>query len=98
MLALVGGVLGVLLGVAGSLLIEHLTEWKPVVTLGAVSVSLAISCLTGIVFGIYPARARGDDGPRARAAARIAARERWSAAASCIGGSETASLTPCRSG
>ena len=56
MLALVGGVLGVLLGVAGSLLIEHLTEWKPVVTLGAVSVSLAISCLTGIVFGIYPAR------------------------------------------
>jgi putative ABC transport system permease protein len=56
MLALVGGVLGVLLGICGSVLIEHLTEWKPVVTLGAISVSLAISCLTGIVFGIYPAR------------------------------------------
>ncbi|MEO6597495.1 MAG: ABC transporter permease, partial [Planctomycetota bacterium] len=54
-LALVGGVLGVLLGVAGSKLIEQLTEWKPVITFGAVAVALAISCLTGIVFGIYPA-------------------------------------------
>jgi len=46
----------VLLGIVGSKVIEQVTEWKPVVTLGAVSVSLAISCLTGIVFGIYPAR------------------------------------------
>ena len=55
-LALVGGLLGVLLGVAGSFVIEHFTAWKSVVTPGAIIVSLAISCLTGIVFGIYPAR------------------------------------------
>jgi putative ABC transport system permease protein len=55
-LALVGGVLGVLLGVGGSKVIEQLTDWKPVITFGAVAVSLGISCLTGIVFGIYPAR------------------------------------------
>ncbi|HEX5053124.1 MAG TPA: ABC transporter permease [Planctomycetota bacterium] len=54
-LALVGGVLGVLLGVLGSKLIEQVTEWKPVITFGAVAVALGISCLTGIVFGIYPA-------------------------------------------
>ncbi len=55
-LALVGGVLGVLLGIGGSFAIEHFTAWKPVVTFDAVAVSLAISCLTGVVFGIYPAR------------------------------------------
>jgi putative ABC transport system permease protein len=55
MLALVGGLLGVLLGVAGVYGIEQFTDWKPVITPGAVLVSLVISCCTGIVFGIYPA-------------------------------------------
>lgn len=55
-LALVGGLLGVLLGIGGSFVIEHFTAWKSVVTPGAILVSLGISCLTGIVFGIYPAR------------------------------------------
>jgi len=55
-LALVGGILGVLLGVVGSKLIAQATDWKPVVTVGAVALALGISCLTGIVFGIYPAR------------------------------------------
>src|SRR5690606_11752005 len=55
-LSLVGGVLGVLLGIAGSHLIEQVTEWKPVITFEAVALALGISCLTGIVFGLYPAR------------------------------------------
>ncbi len=54
-LALVGGLLGVLLGVAGVHGIEQFTDWKPVITPGAVLISLGISCCTGIVFGIYPA-------------------------------------------
>jgi putative ABC transport system permease protein len=54
-LALVGGLLGVLLGVAGVYGIEQFTDWKPVITPGAVVLSLVISCCTGIVFGIYPA-------------------------------------------
>ncbi|MBL9078239.1 MAG: ABC transporter permease [Planctomycetes bacterium] len=55
-LALIGGVLGVLLGIGGSMLLERFTDWKPVITFGAVAVAMGISCLTGIVFGIYPAR------------------------------------------
>jgi putative ABC transport system permease protein len=55
-LALVGGLLGVALGVAGVYGIEQFTDWKPVITPGAVLISLGISCCTGIVFGIYPAR------------------------------------------
>ncbi len=55
-LALVGGVLGILLGIAGVKVIEHATDWTPVITPAAVLVSLLISCMTGVVFGIYPAR------------------------------------------
>jgi putative ABC transport system permease protein len=55
-LALVGGVLGVLLGIAGVYTIEQFTDWKPVITPGSVVVSLLISCCTGVVFGLYPAR------------------------------------------
>ncbi len=55
-LALAGGLLGILLGLLGSKLIEQVTDWKPVVTPGAVLLALGISCATGIVFGIYPAR------------------------------------------
>ena len=54
-LALVGGLLGVLLGVAGVYGIEQFTDWKPVITPGSVLLSLGISCCTGVVFGIYPA-------------------------------------------
>ncbi|MFO0983429.1 MAG: ABC transporter permease [Planctomycetota bacterium] len=55
-LTLVGGLFGVLLGTGGSFLLNQFTEWHAVVTPEAVLVSLVISCLTGILFGIYPAR------------------------------------------
>ncbi|MFY9343784.1 MAG: ABC transporter permease [Planctomycetota bacterium] len=55
-LALVGGLLGVLLGAIGVKGIEQFTDWTPVITPGAVLIALGISCCTGVVFGIYPAR------------------------------------------
>jgi putative ABC transport system permease protein len=55
-LAAVGGILGVLLGTAGVSLIEQATDWKPVITAWSIALSLGISCLTGVVFGLYPAR------------------------------------------
>ncbi|MCR9243790.1 MAG: ABC transporter permease [bacterium] len=55
-LTFIGGALGVGLGVVGAYLIEQATEWQPVITPWAVSLSMAISCLTGVVFGLYPAR------------------------------------------
>jgi putative ABC transport system permease protein len=55
-LAVVGGILGVLLGIVGVVLIERATDWKPVITAWAIALAMGISCMTGIVFGLYPAR------------------------------------------
>lgn len=55
-LSTVGGLLGVILGIVGVFLLASFTSWEPVITYWAVSVSLVISCMTGIVFGLYPAR------------------------------------------
>ncbi|MEW6743135.1 MAG: ABC transporter permease [Planctomycetota bacterium] len=55
-LATLGGILGVGFGGVGVLVLETLTDWQAVVTGPAVLLSLGISCLTGIAFGIYPAR------------------------------------------
>jgi putative ABC transport system permease protein len=50
------GLMGILLGLVGVQALERLAEWKPVVSGWSVALSLSISCLTGIVFGLYPAR------------------------------------------
>ncbi len=54
-LAAIGGALGVIFGVAMSFVGETFTGWPPVITAWAVALSLAISCSTGVVFGLYPA-------------------------------------------
>ncbi len=51
-----GGLLGIGLGVAGSWLLRSATAWDAVVTPGAVLLAFGVSCLTGVVFGLYPAR------------------------------------------
>ena len=55
-LAVIGGLLGVALGLAGVQLVRSFTEWHAVVTPFSVALSMGISCLTGIAFGLYPAR------------------------------------------
>jgi putative ABC transport system permease protein len=55
-LSTVGGLIGVMLGAAGAALLRTLTDWDAVVTPWALFLSLGVSCLTGIAFGIYPAR------------------------------------------
>ncbi|MCA8975697.1 MAG: ABC transporter permease [Planctomycetes bacterium] len=55
-LTFIGGILGIVLGVGGAMLIERVTDWKPVITPWAVALAMGISCLTGVVFGLYPAR------------------------------------------
>ena len=55
-LSVIGGIAGVGVGSAGVVILEQFTDWKPVVTPWAVALSLGISCTTGVVFGIYPAR------------------------------------------
>ena len=55
-LAMIGGLLGVLLGIGGVYVLRAVTHWNAVITPWALVLSLGVSCLTGIVFGIYPAR------------------------------------------
>ncbi|MCB9896390.1 MAG: ABC transporter permease [Planctomycetes bacterium] len=52
----IGGLLGIALGLGGVWLVETFTEWEAVVTPESVTLSMGISCLTGVVFGLYPAR------------------------------------------
>jgi putative ABC transport system permease protein len=51
-----GGLLGIALGTFGVFLVKTFTDWHAVVTADSVILSMTISCLTGIVFGLYPAR------------------------------------------
>lgn len=55
-LTAIGGLLGVLLGIGGTHVLDAFTDWEPVTTPWAIGLALSISCATGIVFGIYPAR------------------------------------------
>ncbi len=60
-LAMVGGVIGLLLGVSGAVAIaNYSSELQPTVDWGAVVGAIAISATIGLLFGVYPAaRAAG---------------------------------------
>jgi len=50
-----GGIVGVLLGVAGAHFISRFAEWDTIVQPWAIIVSFGLSGLVGIFFGMYPA-------------------------------------------
>ncbi len=54
-LTVIGGLIGVLLGIAISVIITHYAQWPTVFTFWNIFVSLLISGIVGIVFGTYPA-------------------------------------------
>jgi len=54
-LALIGGILGILLGVGGSTLIAMLANWSTLITPGSIAVAFGSSALIGIFFGYFPA-------------------------------------------
>ncbi len=54
-LSLGGGVTGILLGVAGSLLLRWALEWSIVISLFSIGLSFGFSLLIGLFFGVYPA-------------------------------------------
>jgi putative ABC transport system permease protein len=51
-----GGIIGIILGVSASLLIESLTEIKTIVSPFSVILSFFVSITVGLIFGITPAR------------------------------------------
>ncbi len=56
LLSLVGGLIGVGLGVGGSLITARVQHWQPVWVPGAMMLCLGVSLAVGLFFGYYPAR------------------------------------------
>jgi len=56
MLSLVGGAVGVLLGLVGSVLIGRTLGWQMEISLTAILIAAAFSFAVGVFFGYYPAR------------------------------------------
>ena len=54
--SLVGGLIGVLLGVAGSYGIGYLAAWSIVIQPAAIALAFSFAAAVGIFFGFYPAR------------------------------------------
>lgn len=51
-----GGTAGILIGVAGSVLIGSATRWPAAISLQAMALSFGFSFAVGLFFGVYPAR------------------------------------------
>ncbi|HEV3139764.1 MAG TPA: ABC transporter permease [Vicinamibacterales bacterium] len=55
MIAVAGGTIGLILGVAMSRLIASFAGWSTIVTGGSLLLAFSVSVLIGLVFGVYPA-------------------------------------------
>jgi putative ABC transport system permease protein len=55
-MSLIGGAIGLVAGLAGSVMIAHLLQWPTAVPLVAILASVVFSGCVGIFFGYYPAR------------------------------------------
>ena len=55
-LSLIGGVIGIAFGLAGSELISYFAEWRTLVNVESIAVAFGFSALVGVFFGFYPAR------------------------------------------
>ena len=56
MISVTGGVLGVVLGLTSTFIIENILSWPTVVTSNSIIISFTVCAITGIFFGWYPAR------------------------------------------
>ena len=55
-LSILGGVIGIIIGVAGSTVISSLAKWPTIITVFSIVLSFGFSFIIGIFFGYYPAR------------------------------------------
>ncbi len=55
-LAVIGGLCGTVLGVAGSYAIGHFAQWRIEVNTGAIALAVSFAAAVGVFFGFYPAR------------------------------------------
>jgi putative ABC transport system permease protein len=55
-LCLLGGILGILLGIATAILLSRVMQWNTLISPMAVGIAFAFSAAVGLFFGIWPAR------------------------------------------
>lgn len=55
-LALIGGIMGILIGIGASKLLSLIAQWETLISPGAIVVAFCFSAAVGIFFGYYPAR------------------------------------------
>jgi putative ABC transport system permease protein len=55
-LALIGGLLGILVGVGGSYAIGHFADWRTELNAQAILLAVSFAAAVGVFFGFYPAR------------------------------------------
>ena len=55
-LSLSGGVIGIVLGVAGAKILAQTAGWQVLISLPAVVLAFGFAAAVGVFFGIYPAR------------------------------------------
>jgi ABC-type antimicrobial peptide transport system permease subunit len=55
-LSLIGGLMGIALGVAGSEAISYFAEWRTLVAPESIVLAFGFAAAIGIFFGFYPAR------------------------------------------
>lgn len=56
MLSLMGGMLGIAIGIVGTLILVHFTQWPILFSLKAILLAFLFSGSVGVFFGFYPAR------------------------------------------
>lgn len=55
MISIIGGIIGVLLGIGASQMINYFLKWPTLISVSSIVVSFAVCGITGIFFGYYPA-------------------------------------------
>jgi len=55
-LSLLGGIIGIIIGVAGSKVISGIAGWPTFITAFSILLSFGFSIIVGLFFGFYPAR------------------------------------------
>ena len=55
-MSIIGGLIGVAVGYAGSAIVEHTTGWQTSIEPAMVGIAIGFSAAVGIFFGFYPAR------------------------------------------
>jgi putative ABC transport system permease protein len=55
-LSLIGGLIGIALGLAGSRAINYFAEWRTLIPPEAIALAFGFAAAVGIFFGFYPAR------------------------------------------